>query len=207
MLIPKPPRTAFLALEGLTQAQVTQIAEASVDYIKNGFVPSSATSAAKSLKSIGLGTSQATLTITAVAKTLAESANRGHNEQFFLRSLVPYALGEHVRKALCTVYLTNQKVIYEHTPDRGSSTRSYSDMQWRLSIEIARRSLQGTADPHYNVSVATSDGSTIEFVSSPAAMVKMEEVRWAGAKRQHIAYFESFQAVASLLACISQLCN
>mmetsp|Transcript_19290 Transcript_19290/g.40219 ORF Transcript_19290/g.40219 Transcript_19290/m.40219 type:complete len:213 (+) Transcript_19290:300-938(+) len=183
---------SFLSLEGLTQADVTQIAESSILFIKNGFSSSVATSSAKALsKSIGLSTSQCTMAITAVAKIFSESANRGHNEQFFVRSLTPFAVGEHVRKALSSVYLANQKLIYQSTPDRGSSTRSYSDLSWNLSIEVSRRSsLNCDPTPNFSVSVSTTGGGegaargaegaggsegTIDFVCSPAEMLRMRE--------------------------------
>ena len=139
------------------------------------------------------------MALTAIAKTLSESANRNHNEHFFLKALSPYGLGEHVRDALKETYLSNQKAIYDHTPDRGSSLPTYKDLSWDLSVEIARRAVVGENVARFNVSVDTGDGrgggKTLDMVVDPGVMVRMEEeVRRAldEEKGQHSQRFQRY---------------
>ncbi|GMI05839.1 hypothetical protein TrRE_jg7355 [Triparma retinervis] len=174
------PCGSFLSLEALTKAQVLELSTSSVDFIKSGFSSTLASSTAKTLsKTLPLSTSQTTMALTAIAKTLSESANRNHNEHFFLKSLSPYGLGDHVRDALKETYLANQKVIYDHTPDRGSSLPTYKDLSWTLSVEVSRRAADATNQPRFDVAVETGDGrgggKTLDMVVEPGEMRRMEE--------------------------------
>ena len=134
--------------------------------------------------------------LSAVAKVFSESANRGHDEQFFTRAMAPYNLPEIVREVLCSVYVENQKSIYEHTPDRVSSARSYRDLSWRLNVELSRRSLKDISVPHYEVSISTASRTgdeTISFVAGGTEMKKLQDGIELALKEERGVHSQRFQ--------------
>ena len=76
---------------------------------------------------------------------------------------------------MCDVYLAKQKTIYDNTPNKNSSTRSYSDLDWRLDVEIGRRAIHHIATPQFSFRIDTSDGSNVSFVADSGQVLKMKE--------------------------------
>ena len=100
--------------------------------------------------------------ITALAKIFCESGRRSHNEQMLLRQLSPYHfLSEETKKTLASLYLKNLDTIRDNTPSRQTLSREYADVDWRLDVEVSRRSAFKIAKPVFSFRVDTTGGPTM----------------------------------------------
>ncbi len=171
-------------LQTLSKSDVTQVCSSTIAFITASFEPQSAVDLGKSLSASILSAPNTpppslTLCITALSKLYTESAKRKHNQHFFHKALAPFALPDDVRAALTTVYLANQKQIFELTPSARSSvvggTPTYLDLDWRLDVLVGRRASHALAVPSVSVRVDVEGGEHIAFEADAAKLAAMQE--------------------------------
>ncbi|GMH82884.1 hypothetical protein TrST_g8983 [Triparma strigata] len=159
-------------LLGLNAASATQTSSLCVQYIQTAFTIDNS-EIKKLAREINIPQKEVMAMVLALSKIFAESSKRQHNEHFFRKAISPYALPDPVADAVTGVYLKNQKLIFENTPSKNSSTREYTDLSWRMDVEIARRSVQNMAEPNWKFNVSTSK-EPIEFQCDAAMLDKLK---------------------------------
>ena len=95
---------------------------------------------------------------------------------------------------LLSSYLTNQRLIFEHTPSKSSSTREYTDLSWRMDVEVARRAVHNVATPTWTFEVKTT-AMPIKFQADAAMLAKLQselELALREEKEQHSQRFQRY---------------
>lgn len=168
----------------LPKSDVAEVCASAVSFINASFEPQVAVDLGKSLSSSLSGApnpspQQLTLCITALSKLYSESAKRKHNQHFFHKALAPFALPDDVRSSLTSVYLANQKQIFELTPSFRSSavggTPTYLNLDWRLDVLVGRRASHALAVPSVSVRVDVEGGENVAFEADAAKLAAMQE--------------------------------
>jgi len=145
----------------------------SLDHIKNGVVNKKIyAKAADQLKTNAAAVSAA---ITALCHILLESTRRDLNASDFQQSTADLKFSEAQFKVVSECYFSNVKDMRRYLWAQSLPMTRYVDLDWRLDIQLASRSIRQQAAPTFVLKLKTSssaNNSEVEYLQSDFATLK-----------------------------------
>jgi hypothetical protein len=97
--------------------------------------------------------------VTVLSYLFSEAAKLGCSETDFKDSLVSFPLGESTKNLLCSAYLSSVERIRSRLEDTSADVPHYADLDWRVDVELASRSLRSQTVPTWMMKLSVKDGN------------------------------------------------
>lgn len=94
-----------------------------------------------------------------LAYLFAEAARLRCSETDFRDSLVSTPLKDSTKDVLCAAYLASLDRIRLRLSDASSNVPHFVDLDWRMDVQVASRSLRRELSPTWIFKLTTTDGS------------------------------------------------
>ncbi|KAF6026652.1 COMMD2 [Bugula neritina] len=144
-------------LSTLEKEVVVEFFKLAIEFISDGVNSSKLETAAHKLK---LELSTVENLIDGLMFLLAESAKLMINEVDFHDSILTLGVSEDICKELVSIYTSNKGEIRLILDELSLHPVQYQDLEWRLNVKLASRSLQGQAEPNLLLRLHTSQGDS-----------------------------------------------
>ncbi|XP_033118094.1 COMM domain-containing protein 2-like [Anneissia japonica] len=167
---------------------VQKFCQIALEFLKKGSNPKLYQSAAQKLSVDALTVQNG---VQGLMYLLTESSKLMVSEIDFQDSILVLGFNEELKKELLRVYLDNRKEIREILSEMSMDFPHYHNLEWRLDIELASRSLRHQVNPNILLKLHTKDydeEETTILQTDPVNLVHMTEVledALAQVKAQH----------------------
>ncbi|XP_071954791.1 COMM domain-containing protein 2-like [Antedon mediterranea] len=166
-------------LSFLTQVEidvVQKFCQIALDFIKNGSNPKLYQSAAQKLSVDALTVQNG---VQGLMYLLTESSKLMVSEIDFQDSILVLGFSEELKKELLQMYMENRKEIREIMLEMSMDFPHYHDLEWRLDVELASRSLRHQVIPNILLRFHTKEydeNKSMLLQTDPVNLVHMTEV-------------------------------
>eukprot|EP01027_Heterolobosea_sp_BB2_P014193 GEZU01020416.1.p2 GENE.GEZU01020416.1~~GEZU01020416.1.p2 ORF type:complete len:213 (-),score=38.59 GEZU01020416.1:1167-1772(-) len=138
---------------------ITEFCNLSIQFIESGENKRIYTAAAKKLQIEPEEIEQA---INALAYLFIESAKAGLSQKDFEISILDLNIDQAILDLFTKFYVDNLQAIRAQLSNRGLTLPQYKDLQWRLDVEMASRTMRSIINPTFMLKLDIQNGEEVQ---------------------------------------------
>ncbi|XP_067948645.1 COMM domain-containing protein 2-like [Watersipora subatra] len=157
LLLDEDHKSDLQLLDRLGLDVLADFVRISIEFLKNGVNKSKLTAAANKLK---VEPDVVTKLVEGLMFLLAESSKLMLSEVDFHDSVMTLGVSEEICGEIVRAYLENRAAIRLVLQELSLHPVQYHDLEWRLNVKLASRSLQGQLTPNVLMRLHTTQGAS-----------------------------------------------